>query len=46
LHTKKQKFRIDNKQCKELNAIAIASGYADRDPQGETSDESFFQVLF
>ena len=25
-----------------LNATAIASGYAGRDPQGGTSDESFF----
>ena len=25
-----------------LNSIAIASGYAGRDPQGGTSDRSFF----
>ena len=25
-----------------LNTTAIASGYARRDPQGRTSDESFF----
>ena len=25
-----------------FNSIAIASGYAGRDPQGETSDGSFF----
>ena len=25
-----------------LNSTAIASGYADRDPQGGTSDENFF----
>ena len=25
-----------------LNTTAIASGYAGRDPQGGTSDESFF----
>jgi len=29
-----------------LNTTAIASGYADRDPQGGTSDGSFWQVLF
>ena len=28
--------------CKLLNSIAIASGYAGRDPQGGTSDGSFF----
>ena len=28
--------------CKVLNSTAIASGYAGRDPQGETSDGSFF----
>ena len=29
-----------------LNATAIASGYAGRDPQGETSDESFCKFSF
>ena len=29
-----------------LNSSAIASGYAGRDPQGETSDESFFSKFY
>ena len=39
-----QKYRISDlkmKQYKMLNSTAIASGYAGRDPQGGTSDESF-----
>jgi len=31
--------------CKVLNTTAIASGYAGRDPQGATSDGSFFSKL-
>ena len=29
-----------------LNAPAIMSGYAGRDPQGGTSDRTYFHVLF
>ena len=39
-----RKYRISelkNKECKVLNTTAIASGYANRDPQGGTSDGSF-----
>ena len=39
-----QEYRIaelKNKECKVLNATAIASGYAGSDPQEETSDGSF-----
>ena len=32
---------LKNKECKVLNATAITSGYAGRDPQGGTSDGSF-----
>ena len=31
--------------CKVLNSTAITSGYAGRDPQGGTSDGSFFSKL-
>jgi len=44
LETAHKKYRISklkNKEYKVLNATAIASGYAGRDPQGGTSDESF-----
>ena len=34
-------LELKNKECKMLNSTAIASGYAGRDPQGGTSDESF-----
>ena len=37
-----QNFRTKNETCKFLNSTAIASGYAGRDPQGGTSDGSFF----
>ena len=36
-----QYFRFKNRMCKVLNSTTIASGYASRDPQGGTSDESF-----
>ena len=42
LHTKYRILELKNKDCKILNATAITSGYAGRDPQGETSDGSFF----
>ena len=35
-------FRTKNEKCKLLNSTAIASDYAGRDPQGGTSDGSFF----
>ena len=41
-----RKYRISEIECKVLNTIAIASGYAGRDPQGGTSDGSFLQVFF
>ena len=31
--------------CKVLNTTVIASGYAGRDPEGGTSDGSFFSKL-
>ena len=37
-----QNFKSKNRMCKVLNSTAIASGYAGRDPQGGTSDRSFF----
>ena len=37
-----QNFRTKNEKCKLLNSTTIASGYAGRDPQGGTSDGSFF----
>ena len=42
------KYRISDfkiKECKLLNSTVIASGYAGRDPQGGTSDGSFFSKL-
>jgi len=35
-----QNFRNKEQKCKILNFTAIASSYADRDPQGETCDGS------
>ena len=42
LHTKYRILELKNKECKVLNATAIASDYTGRDPQGGTSDGSFF----
>ena len=42
LHTKYRILDFKIKECKLLNSTAIASGYAGRDPQGGTSDGSFF----
>ena len=42
-----QKYRfleLKNKECKVLNTTAIASGYTGHDPQGGTSDGSFFSM--
>ena len=41
LYTKYIISKLKNKEYKVLNANAIASGYAGRDPQGGTSDGSF-----
>jgi len=41
-HTKYGISELKNKECKVLNTTAIISGYAGRDPQGETSNGRFF----
>jgi len=46
LRIENDSLEIKIKTCKVLNATAIASGYAGRDPQGGTSDGSFLQILF
>ena len=41
LHTENTKFQEYRIEVQVLNATAIASGYAGRDPHGGTSDGSF-----
>ena len=41
-HRKYRISKLYNSSVQVLNATAIASGYAGRDPQGGTSDGSFF----
>ena len=43
---RKYKILEYRKEVQVLNATAIASGYAGRDPQGGTSDGRFLKVLF
>ena len=42
LHTENTEFQEYRTKVQVLNTTAIASGYAGRDPQGGTSDGSFF----
>ena len=41
-HKKYKILELKNKECNVLNTTAIASGYAGHDPQGGTSNGSFF----
>ena len=46
IHKKYRILELKNKECKMLNTTTLASGYANHDPQGGTSDGSFLVSSF